>query len=522
MANIGNSIHERLPHSSEEVKQRLRSWNKSLGKRCRGKSKKGTDDIVLISNSAEKLKAAERETLRLESNLIDARRAVAENAKVTRELRALRGFDAPVSSFAASTSKQESVRSHPAVHSRYTTTKTNPAKECEKEVFVNLRGPLPPSHAAAAFDNDKDVQTSSLLSEESHTTHGTDRKYTFRFQDTQPYQHEDSTPNLQRSTSVSDLAGHVRHTFERFKRSASNVNLRKNFIRSDPHEKCTSAETTTIDPFRHSAPPSSLPSASQRSDMTRNILRPAQYSVSREPFLGSIAEHAESQRPRVTSFRRDMIFALHDTRVCLPQDPPIVVDRLNIGSVAERHHSPARSEEPRRPSHGSGRALDHLHRGPSSTAFQLIDQVNRASDMNALRRSINDSRALQGRPPLEFHQSLCAEAGIVATMYDVVNASSRRKRRSWATEIQFQESSSTTLELVGPPDVGGRVTGKMWADGEYSRQTQSRHADFSFRDHEGCQCHNFTIWEAITDARWRAIGLCRTEEEKRWVVVLSE
>jgi hypothetical protein len=54
------------------------------------------------------------------------------------------------------------------------------------------------------------------------------------------------------------------------------------------------------------------------------------------------------------------------------------------------------------------------------------------------------------------------------------------------------------LEVVGPPGgVGGSVTGKMWAV-------------------------ELKVREAITDSRWRAIGISRTMEGHRWVVVLSE
>lgn len=215
-----------------------------------------------------------------------------------------------------------------------------------------------------------------------------------------------------------------------------------------------------------------------------------QHAESREPLLGSIAENGEYQRPRSESFfRQDPIFALHTSRVCPAGAPPIFVESLPFVNTVQR---------------------------PASVLGSV--ELTKINDMYDLRTSINDTRALQGAPSLAVHQALCAEAEILATMYDVQQGAAGNR---WSTEMGLQEDTDT-LELIGPPFVGGRVTAKMWAEGRYSRDTQRSHANFSHLDHKECQCHNFKVWEAITDPKWRAIGLSRTEEELRWVVVLSE
>lgn len=322
----------------------------------------------------------------------------------------------------------------------------------------------------------------------------------------------DTNRVLTRSASASNLAKQIRVSVQRLKRSTSNASLRKKFIHPDLQ--------VPVDSLRHSAPPTPRPNSIQKMYLSDDYVHPDQYLDLPEP-LQSIAEDdlVEYRRPHTEGFRPDLIFSLHESRVCTARASPIFVEKvssLNASGVPGPRDSVIRivPSEPKRKRTFS----QNQHQGLTSTAFPLMEQIKRSSEMADLRISIDNTRTRHEVQPLQIHQSLCGQAEIVATMYDIQHGP---HGSSWGTDIQLQEDP-IMLELVGPPRVGGRVTGKMWADGAFSRYTQSSHSRFSLHDHEECQCHNFKVWEAITDVRWRAIGLARTAEEQRWVVVLSE
>lgn len=518
LASIGSSIEDNLPRSSEDVKQKLRSWNKSIGKHFRNRRFSPGDA------SGETPHIVEDQQKQASLDLSAARRAVAENAKAAKNLEQsekLGRRDSHIEPSNKSKAYESVSRLRNATSTaglRATSPKSSFIQSDKfKSTSAGVRTSLPtPIHSKTS--RLRDPHSSGP---EAHKIPILDQKYRFRFSEAPLPSPSPSAaapaPILRHSASASNLADHVFDSVKKFRRSASNVSLRRKFSQSTLTEDA--APGVPAHPLRYSAPPSGRPNSIQRSYASLNFMHPDQCEDFRKPALESIAENGEGLRPCTDVIREDMIFALHESRTCSPQASPTCVERLpfNHSSTTFRQRDSINKQE--RPSLESRRRLSSQQSSRSSiTSVQLAEQLDRLGDMVALRTSINKSRVLRGVRPLLFYQDLCADAKIVATTYEMVYGVDGG---SWDTSIKLHEDAAV-LELVGPPGIGGRVTGKMWADGAYSRHTHGSHAEVPLRDHEGCQCHNFKVWEAISDARWRAIGLSRTENGERWVVVLSE
>ena len=127
-----------------------------------------------------------------------------------------------------------------------------------------------------------------------------------------------------------------------------------------------------------------------------------------------------------------------------------------------------------------------------------------------------------------------------------------QKPRARSTQIECiafaSPSKANAIRLVSPPGLGALACCELWASGKYKRHKTVRHgqepAEHRFTMLPGfemhawdsvvsparwdtahhasakwCPCAEFDAWRAVTDGRWKCVGVGRAQDG-RWVVEL--
>lgn len=127
-------------------------------------------------------------------------------------------------------------------------------------------------------------------------------------------------------------------------------------------------------------------------------------------------------------------------------------------------------------------------------------------------------------------------------------AHQNRSRGTKIEPVEFHSpSGASAIRLISPPGLGALACGELWASGKYKRhktvKTGHVPADhrftllpgFEMSDRESvipvvssghtsatwCSCAEYDSWKAVTDARWKSVGIGRAEDG-RWVVEFWE
>ncbi|KAK5687283.1 hypothetical protein LTS10_001421 [Elasticomyces elasticus] len=141
----------------------------------------------------------------------------------------------------------------------------------------------------------------------------------------------------------------------------------------------------------------------------------------------------------------------------------------------------------------------------------------------ALLSSLNSARALEGRASLEYDEQLFDE---VMLQFPLARGSVVDENQAPEPTGQYtQHLNPTTIHpfaggvrVVGPPTLGALAFGERMAGGKYRAHQPPLRKPCG----EWCPCHLRPVWECVVQDRWVKVGVGKSGDGKRWVVVLTD
>ncbi|KAK5731098.1 hypothetical protein LTR15_001036 [Elasticomyces elasticus] len=141
----------------------------------------------------------------------------------------------------------------------------------------------------------------------------------------------------------------------------------------------------------------------------------------------------------------------------------------------------------------------------------------------ALLSSLNSARALEGRASLIYEEGLFDE---VMLQFPLARGSVVDENQAPEPTGQYtQHLNPTTIHpfeggvrVVGPPTLGALAFGERVAGGKYRAHQLPLRKPCG----EWCPCHLRPVWECVVQERWVKVGVGKSGDGKRWVVVLTD
>ncbi|KAK5693196.1 hypothetical protein LTR17_025218 [Elasticomyces elasticus] len=164
----------------------------------------------------------------------------------------------------------------------------------------------------------------------------------------------------------------------------------------------------------------------------------------------------------------------------------------------------------------------------ATTPQALAAFVRRREDLlerekAALLSSLNSARALEGRASLNYDEGLFDE---VMLQFPLARGSVVDENQAPEPTGQYtQHLNPTTIHpfeggvrVVGPPTLGALAFGERIAGGKYRAHQLPLRKPCG----EWCPCHLRPVWECVVQDRWVKVGVGKSGDGKRWVVVLND
>ncbi|KAK4899476.1 hypothetical protein LTR27_003209 [Elasticomyces elasticus] len=144
-------------------------------------------------------------------------------------------------------------------------------------------------------------------------------------------------------------------------------------------------------------------------------------------------------------------------------------------------------------------------------------------EKTALLSSLDSARALEGRASLTYDEGWFDE---VMLQFPLARGSVVDENQAPEPTGQYtQHLNPTTIHpfaggvrVVGPPSLGALAFGERVAGGKYRAHQLPLRKPCG----EWCPCHLRPVWECVVQERWVKVGIGKSGDGKRWVVVLTD